>query len=123
MSGNTARSDQKESKETELSARVQMENVTAILLVGGLGTRLRHLIASMPKALASVGRKSFLQLLVRQLRHQGIRRVVMCTGYLGDQIEREFGNGDAWDMVIEYSKETYPLGTAGAVKLAERYLH
>jgi NDP-sugar pyrophosphorylase family protein len=108
---------------SESSARVQMEDVTAVLLVGGLGTRLRPLVPSTPKPLASVGRKSFLQLLVRQLRHQGIRRVVMCTGYLGDQIEREFGNGDAWDVVIEYSKEAYPLGTAGAVKLAEKYLH
>jgi NDP-sugar pyrophosphorylase family protein len=46
----------------------------------------------------------------------------MCTGYLGDQIEKEFGNGESWDVAIEYSQEPHPLGTAGAVKLAESYL-
>jgi mannose-1-phosphate guanylyltransferase len=42
----------------------------------------------------------------------------MCTGYLADPIEKEFGDGRGWDVEIEYSKEPYPLGTAGAVKLA-----
>jgi NDP-sugar pyrophosphorylase family protein len=46
----------------------------------------------------------------------------MCTGYLADQIESEFGNGRAWDIAIEYSKEEQPLGTAGAVKRAQHYL-
>src|SRR5271155_5158330 len=98
------------------------EDIKAILLVGGLGTRLRSIVPSTPKSLASVGEKSFLELLVRQLRYQGIRHLVMCTGYLGDQIENEFGDGQSWDVAIEYSKELRPLGTAGAVKLAECYL-
>jgi len=46
----------------------------------------------------------------------------MCTGYLGDQIEKEFGNGQSRDVAIEYSQESHPLGTAGAVKLADHYL-
>jgi NDP-sugar pyrophosphorylase family protein len=46
----------------------------------------------------------------------------MCTGYLADQIESEFGDGRAWDIAIEYSKEEQPLGTAGAVKCAEHCL-
>ena len=73
---------------------------------------------SAPKVLASVGDRSFLHLLVRQLRSQGIHRLVMCTGYLADQIENEFGNGQAFDVAIEYSKEEQPLGTAGAIRLA-----
>jgi len=99
-----------------------MHDVKAVLLVGGLGTRLRSVVPSAPKVLASVGKRSFLQLLVSQLRAQGIRRLVMCTGYLAEQIENEFGNGQAWDVAIEYSREDQPLGTAGAVKLAVRYL-
>jgi D-glycero-alpha-D-manno-heptose 1-phosphate guanylyltransferase len=99
-----------------------MHDVKAILLVGGLGTRLRSVLPSTPKVLASVGEGAFLELLVRQLRSQGVRHLVMCTGYLGEQIENEFGNGRAWDVAIEYSKEQQPLGTAGAVKLAQRYL-
>lgn len=99
-----------------------MGDVKAVLLVGGLGTRLRSVVASAPKVLASLGERSFLQLLVNQLRSQGIRRLVMCTGYLAEQIQNEFGNGQSCQVMIEYSKEEQPLGTAGAVKLAARYL-
>ncbi len=99
-----------------------ISDIPVVLLVGGQGTRLRSVLPSTPKPLASVGDKSFLELLVRQLRYQGIRRLVMSTGYLADQIEKEFGNGDSWDVAIEYSKELHPLGTAGAVKLARPYL-
>lgn len=101
---------------------MSIQNTPAILLVGGKGTRLRSAIPTTPKPLASVGNKSFLQLLVQQLRHQGFRQLVMCTGYLADQIESEFGDGSGLDVQIQYSKETQPLGTAGAVKLAERHL-
>jgi NDP-sugar pyrophosphorylase family protein len=101
---------------------VRREEITAVLLVGGMGTRLRSVVPSAPKPLAPVGRNSFLYLLVRQLRSQGIRNLVMCSGYLADQIEEEFGDGRKFDVSIEYSKETCPLGTAGAVKLAERRL-
>jgi NDP-sugar pyrophosphorylase family protein len=99
-----------------------VDNVKAILLVGGLGTRLRPVVPSRPKALAPIGEKSFLELVVRQLGTQGIRHLVMCTGYLGEQIEGEFGDGRIWDVQIEYSREQTPLGTAGAIKLAQRYL-
>ncbi len=98
------------------------KNTKAVLLVGGLGTRLRSVVSSAPKTLAPVGEKSFLQLLVRQLRDQGIRNLVMCTGYLADQVEKEFGDGRSLDVSIEYSKELQPLGTGGAVKLAQKYL-
>jgi len=98
------------------------EILRAVLLVGGLGTRLRPVVSSAPKALAKVGDGSFLALLIRQLRHQGIRHLVMCTGYLGEQIEETFGDGRPWDVAIEYSRELSPMGTAGALKLAQPYL-
>jgi NDP-sugar pyrophosphorylase family protein len=94
----------------------------AVLLVGGLGTRLRPAVSSLPKALASVGDRPFLELLVRQLSHQGVCQLVMCTGYLSDQIEEAFGKGGDLGVTIEYSKEKAPLGTAGALKLAQPYL-
>ena len=97
-------------------------DVPAVLLVGGKGARLRSVVPSTPKPLAAVGGKSFLELLVRQLHNQGIRRLVMCSGYLADQIDNKFGDGSAWDVQIRYSRETHPLGTAGAIKLAEREL-
>ena len=98
------------------------EEVPAVMLVGGLGTRLQSVLPSTPKPLARVGKMPFLELLVRQLRSQGIRRIVMCTGHLASQIEQEFGDGRKWDVAIDYSQELQPLGTAGAVKLAEGYL-
>lgn len=93
----------------------------AVLLVGGMGTRLRSLLPSTPKPLASVGDKSFLHLLLQQLRNQGVSRVVMCTGYRADQIENEFGDGRDWNLKIEYSRELQPMGTAGAIKLAQKH--
>jgi len=94
----------------------------AVLLVGGLGTRLRLAVPSLPKVLASVGDRPFLELLVRQLVGQGVRQLVMCTGYLAEQIEDVFQDGSDFGVTIEYSKETIPLGTAGALKLAQHYL-
>jgi D-glycero-alpha-D-manno-heptose 1-phosphate guanylyltransferase len=98
------------------------ENTSAVMLVGGRGERLRSVLPSTPKPLASLGNRSFLELLVRQLRCQRIRRLVMCTGYLADQIEREFGDGHLFDVAIQYSKELSPLGTGGALKLAQLHL-
>lgn len=97
-------------------------NLPAVMLVGGMGTRLKSVVPSTPKPLAPVGDRSFLELLIRQLRSHGIRDLVMCTGYLADQIEEELGDGRHWDVSIHYSKETSALGTAGAVKLAENLL-
>jgi NDP-sugar pyrophosphorylase family protein len=98
------------------------ESPKAVLLVGGLGTRLRSVVPARPKPLASVGKRSFLELLVQQLRCHGICRLVMCTGYLADWFENEFGDGRDFGVTIEYSRETNLLGTAGAVKYAQPYL-
>jgi D-glycero-alpha-D-manno-heptose 1-phosphate guanylyltransferase len=97
-------------------------NIPAILLVGGKGTRLQAVLSSKPKPLALVGNIPFLELLVMQLRSQGVCRMIMSTGHLADQIEETFGDGRRWNADIRYSKELQPLGTAGAVKFAERHL-
>jgi len=94
----------------------------AVLLVGGMGTRLRSVVQNTPKPLAAVGERPFLELLVRQLSRQGIRRLVMCTGYRAQDIERDLGDGHSLDVTIEYSSEPQPLGTGGAVKFAEPLL-
>ena len=99
-----------------------MREMKAVLLVGGLGTRLRSVVSSLPKALASVGSRPFLELLMRQLSSQGIRQLVMCTGYLAEQIEEVVGDGSDLGVTVEYSKESVPMGTAGALKLAQRYV-
>jgi len=98
------------------------EEIPAVLLVGGLGTRLRPVLSSRPKALAPIGNIPFLQLLILQLRSHGIRRLLMCTGHQADKIEQEFGDGHKWDVTIRYSRESSPLGTAGALKLASHFV-
>lgn len=99
-----------------------LNNLPVLLLVGGMGTRLRPVLSSKPKPLAPVGEVPFLELLVLQLRAQGIRRLILCTGHQAEQIKEEFGDGSKWDVSIEYSNEPLPLGTAGAIKLAEPFL-
>jgi len=106
----------------ESDVEMKLENIPAVLLVGGKGTRLQTVVSSKPKPLALVGNIPFLELLVMQLRSQGVHRMIMSTGHLADQIEETFGDGGRWNSDIRYSRESQPLGTAGAVKAAEGYL-
>jgi D-glycero-alpha-D-manno-heptose 1-phosphate guanylyltransferase len=99
-----------------------LQEMKSVLLVGGLGTRLRTVVSSAPKVLARVGNRPFLELLIRQLRYQGAHRLVLCTGYLAEQIEEEFGDGREFGVTIQYSRESQPMGTAGAVKRAKPFL-
>jgi D-glycero-alpha-D-manno-heptose 1-phosphate guanylyltransferase len=88
------------------------------VLAGGLGTRLRPVVNDRPKAMAPVAGRPFLEWLIEDLRRQGIRRLVLCTGYMSESIEGHFGSGRAWGVEIDYSRENTPLGTGGAVRLA-----
>jgi NDP-sugar pyrophosphorylase family protein len=75
-----------------------------------------------PKSMALVAGVPFLEILLRQLRVAGIRQVVLGTGYRAEQIEEYFRKGDRLDLLIQYSREQEPLGTGGALKLAEAML-
>ena len=97
-----------------------LAEIPALILAGGAGTRLRSLVSDRPKPMASVAGRPFLELQIEWLRRQGVRRVVLCTGYLHPHIEAHFGDGRAFGVRIEYSVEASPLGTAGALKRAER---
>lgn len=87
----------------------------AIILAGGFGKRLRSKISKIPKPMAPINGKPFLELLIRQLARNGFERVILSIGYKGQQIVEYFG--DQFNGVpIEYSWEKSPLGTGGAVK-------
>lgn len=90
---------------------------TAAILAGGLGTRLRAAVADRPKVLAEVNGRSFLTYLLEQLADGGVRRVVLCTGYMADAVRETIG-GRFREMTIEYAEESAPLGTGGALRLA-----
>lgn len=97
-------------------------DIKAVLLVGGMGTRLRAVVPSTAKPMASVGGRPFLSLPIQQLASQNIRQLVMCTGYRSEDIEQELGDGRSMNLAIEYSREQSPLGTAGAIKYAKPLL-
>jgi histidinol-phosphate phosphatase family protein len=101
----------------EVTLPMELSNVSVALLAGGLGTRLRSVIADRPKVLAEIRSQPFLSYLLDQIAAAGCRSVVLCTGYLGEQIESTFGKNYGRLRLI-YSREQEPLGTAGALKLA-----
>ncbi len=92
--------------------------VKCVILGGGKGVRLRKVINDIPKPMAPVAGKPFLEYLILQLKKYNIRDVVISIGYKGDAIKSYFGNGGKWDMNISYSSEDEPLGTGGALKKA-----
>lgn len=94
-----------------------MSEITGAILAGGLGTRLRSVVSDRPKVLATVLGKPFLAYLLDQLAEAGVNRVVLLTGYRGEQIQQEFGERYG-HVALDYSMETSPLGTAGALRLA-----
>lgn len=88
-----------------------------ILMVGGLGSRLRPLTDSMPKPMLPVGGKPILQTIVEKLVNYGFINIVMCTGYKSDVIKDFFEEGSKFGAVIEYVQEDKKLGTCGALSL------
>jgi D-glycero-alpha-D-manno-heptose 1-phosphate guanylyltransferase len=94
---------------------------TAVILAGGLGTRLRTVVFDRPKVLAPVNGRPFLTYLLDQLTEVGVRRVVLCTGHLGDQVSATFGTAYG-PLALLYSREPVQLGTGGAVRLALPFL-
>ncbi|TET11945.1 nucleoside-diphosphate-sugar pyrophosphorylase [Candidatus Aerophobetes bacterium] len=91
----------------------------SLILTGGLGTRLRKTIGNRPKPMVLIRGRPFLEYLLWQLKKYRLEEVVLCTGYLGTQIKEYFGDGQKWGVSIRYSQERIPLGTGGAIKLAE----
>jgi dTDP-glucose pyrophosphorylase len=89
----------------------------AVVMAGGLGTRLGELTAETPKPMLPVGDRPLLERIVEQLREAGIRHVNLTTHYRADVIAEHFGDGSAHGVEIEYVSEERPLGTAGALGL------
>ncbi len=97
-----------------------MSNLSAIsvaILAGGMGTRLRPIVSTRQKVLAKIGGQPFLQNILEKLNSSGFKNIVICTGYLGKQIKKEFGKKFK-NLNLSYSREKLPLGTAGALRKA-----
>jgi mannose-1-phosphate guanylyltransferase len=96
--------------------------IQAVILAGGLGQRLRPLTDNIPKPMVPIRDRPYLAYQLDELKKQGILDVVLLTGYLGEKIERYFGDGAKTGMRLRYSRESPPVGTGGALKLAEPLL-
>lgn len=94
----------------------------ALILAGGLGTRLRGIIKDNPKVMVNIKGIPFLEYLVSQFKKYDLTDIIFCTGYLSEKIEKYFKNGNNWGVNITYSKESKPLGTGGAIKYAENLI-
>lgn len=92
--------------------------VTALVLVGGLGTRLRPVLSDRPKPLAPVGDRPFVCRILDQLAAAGLQEAVLCTGHLGERVRETLGDRHG-PLALRYSQEAVPLGTGGALRLAE----
>lgn len=89
----------------------------AIVLAGGLGTRMRPLTFAVPKTLLAVCEKPILQLIIEQLKDAGFDEIHVATGYLAELIRAFCGDGSRFGVRVEYLHESQPLGTAGPVSL------
>jgi D-glycero-alpha-D-manno-heptose 1-phosphate guanylyltransferase len=97
------------------------DQVTAVILAGGLGTRLRAAVCDRPKVLADVAGQPFLERIFEQVRGFGIEKVVVCTGYMAEQIEGLYSTSYK-NLKITYSREHSLLGTAGALRFALEHI-
>ena len=94
----------------------------AVILSGGLGTRLRPFTNIIPKPLLPIGEKAILEIQIEQLKKAGFTDVVLATNYKSEYIENFFGDGSRYGVNLHISKEDEPLGTAGPLKLIEEML-
>jgi D-glycero-alpha-D-manno-heptose 1-phosphate guanylyltransferase len=94
----------------------------AIILAGGLGTRLRKIVPNLPKPMAPVNGKPFLEILLNTLYTKGFNKAIISTGYKAEIIISHFGNNFK-GISLEYTQEDMPLGTGGGVRLALEKCH
>src|SRR6185312_15548208 len=103
--------------------KLDIAQVPAALLAGGLATRLRPITETIPKAMVELAGKPFIDHQLVLLKRNGIRRVILCLGYLGQQVEQHLGDGSQLGMELRYSYDDEKLmGTGGALVRAAHLL-
>jgi len=94
----------------------------AIILSGGWGTRLRPLTCSIPKSLIPIVNKPVIERQIILLKAAGVKEIVLAVSVMSEVVKKYFGDGQRLNVKIHYTDEKYPMGTAGAIRLAEDYL-
>jgi NDP-sugar pyrophosphorylase family protein len=95
--------------------------ITAVIMAGGKGERLRPLTETVPKPMLHVGNKPIIEHNIDRLIQFGVREIYISINYLGDQIKNYFGDGSSKGISIRYVEETEPLGTIGALSLIPEF--
>jgi NDP-sugar pyrophosphorylase family protein len=98
---------------------LNVNSITGVILAGGLGTRLQPVISEYPKVMVPVLGRPYLTFLLDQLGAVGIHRIVLCTGFKADIVKKLIGD-KYQNANILYSEESEPLGTGGAIRLAQK---
>jgi len=93
---------------------------TAVILVGGKGTRLRPYTVVLPKPLMPIGEFPILEVVIRQMAHFGFNLVILAVNHQAELIRAFFGDGSKWGLKIDYSLEDRELSTMGPLKLIPR---
>ena len=94
----------------------------AVILAGGLGTRLRPLTNKKPKPMLPLGKKPLLEYLIEWIKTNGVKEIVLCVSYLHKMIEDYFEDGQKFGVKIEYAISSKPLATAGQLKTAQKFI-
>ena len=94
----------------------------AVILAGGLGTRLRPLTNKKPKPMLPLGKKPLLEHLIEWIKKNDVKDIVLCVSYLHETIEKYFEDGSKFGVKIEYAISSKPLGDAGQLKTAQKFI-
>lgn len=100
-----------------------MISVKAVILAGGLGTRLRPLTLKTPKPMLPLGKKPILEHLIEWNKKNGVKSIVLCVSYRKEKIQDYFKDGKKFGVNIEYAISKKPLATAGQLKTAEEFIN
>ena len=95
----------------------------AVILAGGLGTRLKPFTEVIPKPLLPIGEKAVLEIQIEHLKHYGFDEIIVATNYKSEYIENFLGDGSRYGVKVTVSKEAKPLGTAGPLTLIKAILN
>ena len=94
----------------------------AVILAGGLGTRLMPYTKTLPKPMLPLGKKPILEHVIKWIKKNGVRDIVLCASYKHEKIKSYFEDGKKFGVNIEYAISKKPLATAGQLKTAETYV-
>jgi len=105
-----------------MKSDIKTEKMDVVILCGGRGERLKHLLNGRSKPMLEINGRPFLDILIDYIASFGFRRFVLCTGYKAHLIRNYYSNKKGRGIIILFSEEKYPLGTAGALRNAQPFV-